>query len=87
MAVVITQRQNFTPTGEVEIIDGIEFEGFGTGGFSAKDLLILGDGEDDTIESGIGYDKIEGGGGNDIITSGDGNDELSGGDGDDGLDG
>jgi Ca2+-binding RTX toxin-like protein len=87
MAVVITQLQNFTPTREVEIIDGIEFEEFGTGGFSAKDLLILGDDEDDIIESGIGHDKIEGGGGNDINASGDGNDELSGGDGDDYLDG
>ena len=65
MAAVITQRQNFTPTGEIEIIDGIEFEGFGTSEFAAKDLLILGDDEDDII--GSGHDKIEGGGGDEII--------------------
>ena len=34
MAVTVTNRQNLGASGLIEIIDGLEFEGFGSGGFS-----------------------------------------------------
>jgi Ca2+-binding RTX toxin-like protein len=87
MAVVTTPRPNIGSSGLVEIIDGIEFEGFGSGGFDADDLLILGDEVDNVIEGGIGHDEIEGNEGNDIIRGGNGNDSIGGGEGNDDLNG
>jgi len=87
MAVVTTPRPNIGSSALVEIIDGIEFEGFGSGGFDMDDLLILGDEVDNVIAGGIGNDEIEGNDGNDIITGGDGNDTIGGGTGNDDLDG
>lgn len=87
MAVVTTPRPNIGSSGLIQIIDGIEFEGFGSGGFDENDLLILGDEVDNVIEGGVGHDQIEGNGGNDTITGGDGNDTIGGGDGNDDLNG
>ncbi len=87
MAVTTTTRPNLGSSGLIEIIDGIEFEGFGSGGFDDNDLLIIGDEADDIIAGGIGHDQIEGNGGNDIITGDDGNDTIGGGAGNDDLDG
>ena len=87
MAIVTSPRPNIGSSGLIEIIDGIEFEGFGSGGFDDDDLLILGDEVDNIIEGGIGHDEIEGLDGNDTITSGDGNDTIGGGLGNDILDG
>ena len=87
MAIVTTPRPNLGSSGLIQIIDGIEFEGFGSGGFDEDDLLILGDEVDNVIEGGIGHDLIEGNGGDDIITGGDGNDAIGGGEGNDDLNG
>jgi Ca2+-binding RTX toxin-like protein len=87
MTVVTTPRPNLGSSGLVEIIDGIEFDGFGSGGFGMDDLLILGDEVDNVIAGGIGHDEIEGNNGNDTITGGDGNDTIGGGTGNDDLDG
>ena len=87
MTVVTTPRPNLGSSGLVEIIDGIEFDGFGSGGFGMDDLLILGDEVDNVIAGGIGHDEIEGNNGNDTITGGDGNDTIGGGTGNDELDG
>ncbi|MBA2483492.1 MAG: hemolysin expression modulating protein [Nitrosomonas sp.] len=87
MAVTTIPRPNLGSSGLIEIIDGIEFEGFGSGGFDEDDLLITGDEVDNVIAGGIGHDQIEGNGGNDIITGGDGNDTIGGGEGDDDIDG
>ncbi|SFP94819.1 Hemolysin-type calcium-binding repeat-containing protein [Nitrosomonas cryotolerans] len=87
MAVTITSRPNIGSSGLIQIIDGEEFVGFGSGGFGEDDLLIIGDETDNILTGGIGHDKIEGESGNDIITGGAGNDTLGGGPGDDDLDG
>jgi Ca2+-binding RTX toxin-like protein len=87
MPIVTEPRPNIGSSGLIQIIDGIEFEGFGSGGFDEDDLLILGDEVDNVIEGGIGNDQIEGNEGNDMITGGDGNDTIGGGDGDDIIDG
>ncbi len=87
MAIVTTPRPNIDSSGLIEIIDGIEFEGFGSGGFDDNDLLIIGDDLDNIIEGGIGHDEIEGEDGDDTITGGDGNDTLEGDSGNDILDG
>lgn len=87
MAVVTTPRPNIGSSGLIQIIDGIEFEGFGSGGFDEDDLLIIGDEVDNVIAGGIGNDFIEGNEGNDILTGGDGNDTIGGGEGNDALDG
>ena len=87
MAIVTTPRPNLGSSGLIEIIDGLEFEGFGSGGFDADDLLIFGDEVDNVIAAGIGHDVVEGNGGNDTITGGEGNDSLGGGVGNDTLDG
>lgn len=87
MAVVTTPRPNIGSSGLIQIIDGIEFEGFGSGGFDEDDLLIIGDEVDNVIAGGIGNDFIEGNEGNDILTGGDGNDTIGGGEGNDDLDG
>ncbi|GJL72844.1 MAG: hemolysin expression modulating protein [Nitrosomonas sp.] len=87
MAVITEPRPNIGSSGLIQIIDGIEFEGFGSGGFDEDDLLIIGDEVDNVIEGGIGNDQIEGNEGNDMITGGDGNDTIGGGDGDDIIDG
>lgn len=87
MAIITEPRPNLGSSGLIEIIDGLEFEGFGSGGFDENDLLIISDDEADTIAGGIGHDQIEGNGGDDIITGGDGNDTIGGGDGNDDLDG
>lgn len=87
MAIITEPRPNLGSSGLIQIIDGIEFEGFGSGGFDEDDLLILGDEVDNVIEGGIGHDLIEGNGGDDIITGGDGNDTIGGGEGNDDLNG
>lgn len=87
MAIITEPRPNLGSSGLIQIIDGIEFEGFGSGGFDEDDLLILGDEVDNVIEGGIGHDLIEGNGGDDIITGGDGNDAIGGGEGNDDLNG
>ena len=87
MAIITEPRPNIGSSGLIQIIDDIEFEGFGSGGFGEDDLLILGDEVDNVITGGIGHDLIEGNGGDDIITGGDGNDTIGGGDGDDIIDG
>jgi Ca2+-binding RTX toxin-like protein len=87
MAIVTEPRPNIGSSGLIQIIDGIEFEGFGSGGFDEDDLLILGDEVDNVITGGAGHDLIEGNGGDDIITGGNGNDTIGGGDGDDIIDG
>jgi len=87
MAIITEPRPNLGSSGLIQIIDGIEFEGFGSGGFDEDDLLIFGDEVDNVIEGGIGHDLIEGNGGDDIITGGDGNDAIGGGEGNDDLNG
>ncbi len=87
MTVTTTPRPNIGSSALVEIIDGIEFVGFGSGGFGEDDLLIIGDEVDNILAGDLGHDKIEGGAGNDTITGGDGNDTLGGGTGNDDLDG
>lgn len=87
MAVIITQRPNIGSTGIITIIDGIEFAGFGSGGFGEDDLLIIGDEQDNTLQGGIGHDQIEGHDGNDFLVGGGNNDTLFGDAGNDVLDG
>lgn len=87
MAIITEPRPNLGSSGLIQIIDGIEFEGFGSGGFDEDDLLIFGDEVDNVIEGGIGHDLIEGNGGDDIITGGEGNDTIGGGEGNDDLNG
>jgi Ca2+-binding RTX toxin-like protein len=87
MPIVTEPRPNLGSSGLIQIIDGIEFEGFGSGGFDEDDLLIIGDEVDNVITGGIGHDLIEGNGGDDIITGGDGNDTIGGGEGNDDLNG
>ncbi|WP_430229610.1 calcium-binding protein [Nitrosomonas communis] len=88
MAVTTQPRPNLSNSGNIfEIIDGIQFLGFGSGGFSENDLLIIGDETDNVMEGGSGHDEIEGEAGNDTLTGGAGNDTLDGDDGNDVLDG
>lgn len=87
MAVSIRNRENIGSSGLIEIIDGLEFRGFGSGGFGEDDFEIIGDEVDNVLEGGIGHDLIEGEGGNDTITGGGNNDTIGGNEGDDDLDG
>ena len=88
MAVSTQPRPNLSNSGNIfEIIDGIQFLGFGSGGFNENDLLIIGDETDNVLEGGSGHDEIEGEAGNDTLTGGDGNDTLDGDAGNDDLDG
>lgn len=87
MAFDVINRPNIGSSGLIEIIDGIEFTGFGSGGFGADDFLFIGDEEDDLIKADFGNDELEGGGGNDKLQGGGGNDTLDGDAGDDDLDG
>lgn len=80
-------------SGSIKFIDGFEFNGLGSAGFSDNDLLITGDdldnngGPDNDLTGGSGNDDIRGEGGNDILREGLGNGILNGGDGNDDLDG
>lgn len=87
MTVAVINRPNIGSSGLVQIIDGIEFTGFGSGGFGADDFLFIGDEVDNLIQADFGNDELEGGGGNDILQGGGGNDTLDGDAGNDDLDG
>ncbi|MDV6343418.1 hemolysin expression modulating protein [Nitrosomonas sp. Is37] len=88
MAINKELRPNLSNSGNVfEIIDGIQFLGFGSGGFGKDDFLIIGDELDNFLEGGIGHDEIEGGDGNDTLVGGGNNDTLDGDAGNDVLDG
>lgn len=91
MAVTRQPRPNLSNSGNIfEVIDGIQVLGFGSGGFDANDLLIIGDEFDNFLEGNNGpddHDEIEGGAGNDILIGGNGNDTLDGDEGNDDLNG
>ncbi|MCP5246123.1 MAG: hemolysin expression modulating protein [Burkholderiales bacterium] len=87
MTVEIINRPNVSSSGIVEIIDGIEIEGFGSGGFGKDDFLYIGDGLDNFIEASFGNDELEGNDGNDTLKGGAGNDIIDGDSGNDDLDG
>lgn len=87
MTVTVTQRPNIGNSGLIEIIDGLPFEGFGSGGFGPNDLWIVGNEEDNLLRYGTGHDLLEGHGGNDTLLGGDLNDTLFGDEGNDVLDG
>ncbi len=87
MAVEKIKRPNLGSSGLVEIIDGIEFEGFGSGGFGEDDFLYIGDALDNFIQAEFGNDELEGNDGNDTLKGGNGNDILDGDSGNDDLDG
>lgn len=87
MAVDIINRPNIGSSGLIEIIDGFEFEGFGSGGFGDDDFLYIGDALDNFIQAGPGNDELEGNDGNDELLGGDGNDIIDGDSGNDILDG
>lgn len=87
MAVEVINRPNIGSSGLIEIIDGIEFEGFGSGGFGEDDFLHIGDELDNFIQAGFGNDELEGNDGNDELKGGDGNDTVDGDAGNDDLDG
>ncbi|PTN11686.1 calcium-binding protein [Nitrosomonas aestuarii] len=87
MAIEILPRPNIGSSGIIEIIDGIEFEGFGSGGFGEDDFLYIGDELDNFIQGGFGNDELEGNNGNDTLKGGNGNDTLDGDSGNDDLDG
>ncbi|PTR00642.1 hemolysin type calcium-binding protein [Nitrosomonas nitrosa] len=87
MAVITERRPNIGTSGLIEFIDGIPFEGFGSGGFGPNDLQIIGDDEDNLLQGGIGHDMLEGKGGNDTLQGGGFNDTLFGDAGNDVLDG
>ena len=71
MAVSTQPRPNLSNSGNIfEIIDGIQFIGFGSGGFNENDLLIIGDETDNVMEGKSGHDEIEGEAGNDTLTDG-----------------
>ena len=74
-------------SGSIKFIDGLPFEGLGSGGFTSNDLLYTGDDLDNIITGGTGHDELEGEGGNDTLKGGSGNDTLKGGSGNDILDG
>mgnify|MGYP006381783033 CR=1 FL=1 len=51
MTVFREPRPNLSNSGNIfEIIDEIQFLGFGSGGFDANDLLIIGDELDNLLE-------------------------------------
>ncbi|HBZ30369.1 MAG TPA: hemolysin expression modulating protein [Nitrosomonas nitrosa] len=87
MAITTTLRPNIGSSGLIEFIDGIPFEGFGSGGFGENDLWIVSDGEADVLQGGIGHDMLEGQGGDDTLLGGGLNDTLFGDAGNDVLDG
>ena len=87
MAIEVINRPNIGSSGLIEIIDGIEFEGFGSGGFGEDDFLYIGDELDNDIQAGFGKDELEGNNGNDVLRGGDGNDTVDGDAGNDDLDG
>lgn len=88
MAIIREPRPNLSNSGNIfEIIDGIQFLGFGSGGFGEDDLLFIGDELDNFIAGGIGHDEIEGGDGNDTLLGGGNNDTLDGDAGNDDLNG
>lgn len=87
MTVAVINRPNIGSSGAIEIIDGSEFIGFGSGGFGDDDFLFIGDEVDNIIQADFGNDELEGGGGNDILQGGAGNDILDGDSGNDDLDG
>lgn len=87
MTVEIINRPNIGSSGLIEIIDGFEFEGFGSGGFGSDDFLYIGDDLDNVIQAGPGNDELEGNNGNDELIGGDGNDTIDGDSGNDTLDG
>ncbi|GJL76700.1 MAG TPA: hemolysin expression modulating protein [Nitrosomonas sp.] len=87
MAVEIIPRPNIGSSGIIEIIDGIEFEGFGSGGFGEDDFLYIGDALDNFIQGDFGNDELEGNNGNDTLKGGAGNDIVDGDSGNDDLDG
>ncbi|HMU63157.1 MAG: calcium-binding protein [Nitrosomonas sp.] len=91
MAITKEPRPNLSNSGNIfEIIDGIQFLGFGSGGFDANDLLIIGDELDNLLEGNNGtddHDEIEGSAGNDRLLGLNGNDTLDGDEGNDDLNG
>lgn len=88
MTIIREPRPNLSNSGNIfEIIDGIQFLGFGSGGFGENDLLIIGDELDNFLPGGTGHDEIEGLDGIDTLVGGDGNDTLDGDAGNDILDG
>lgn len=87
MTVEVIPRPNIGSSGLIQIIDGLEFKGFGSGGFGEDDFLFIGDDSDNTLEGGIGHDEIEGNDGNDTLYGGGGNDTIDGDSGNDVLDG
>ena len=87
MAVAVINRPNVGSSASIEIIDDLEFIGFGSGGFDDDDFLFFGDDEDDIIQADLGNDGLAGGNGNDILKGGAGNDTLDGDAGNDDLDG
>lgn len=87
MAITTNLRPNIGSSGLIEFIDGIPFEGFGSGGFGENDLWIVSDGEADVLQGGSGHDMLEGQGGDDTLLGGGLNDTLFGDAGNDVLDG
>lgn len=87
MAVEKIKRPNVGSSGLIEIIDGKEFTGFGSGGFGPNDFLFIGDELDNIIQADSGNDELDGVQGNDTLRGGDGNDTLDGDTGNDDLDG
>lgn len=85
MAITQVQRPNLG-SGAIKFIEGLPFEGLGSAGFTANDLLITGDEFDNILEGGAGNDELVGGIGNDVLKEGLGNGILKG-DGNDDLDG
>lgn len=86
MAITSEPRPS-TGSGFIKFIDGLPFEGLGSGGFDVNDLLFIGDDSDNLITGGTGHDELEGESGNDTLKGGNGNDTLEGGDGNDDLNG
>lgn len=86
MAITQVQRPTLG-SGSIKFIEGIPFEGLGSAGFTANDLLITGDDFDNILEGGSGNDELIGEDGNDVLKEGLGNGILKGEDGDDDLDG
>jgi len=89
MTVEVTQRANLSTgaSGGIEIIDGVEVPGLGSGGFGEDDFNYFGDELDNFIQADFGNDELEGNDGNDELKGGDGNDIVDGDSGDDDLDG
>jgi len=89
MTVEITPRDNLSSgaSGGIEIIDGVEVPGLGSGGFGDDDFNYFGDELDNFIQGDFGNDELEGNEGNDILKGGLGNDIVDGDSGDDDLDG